>query len=106
MWGPGGGGSGGGGGGHYHHHQQSSSSFSSTAAAFSYTQDPLPELRALLRSYYASHQPSDQDPRLLNVDIPPPLLPCSCAACVQARALGVLAPDRSNQILWVMQVRT
>lgn len=39
------------------------------------------------------------------MDIPPPLIPCYCPACTQARALNVLAPDRSNQVLWIMQVR-
>lgn len=55
MWnapGPGGGGS----EHQYQQHQQSSSSFSATAASFSYTHDPLPELHALIRAYYTSHQ--------------------------------------------------
>lgn len=53
----------GGGSGHQYHQvqqqhqqQQSSSSFSATAASFNYTHDPLPELRALIRAYYTSHQ--------------------------------------------------
>jgi hypothetical protein len=36
--------------------------------------------------------------------MPPPLLPCYCPSCTQARSLGVLSPDRTNQVLWVMQV--
>lgn len=53
---------------------------------------------------HAHNQRSNQDPRLLNVDLPPPMLPCYCTACAQTRASGVLSPDRSNQVLWVMQV--
>lgn len=52
-----------------------------------------------------THTHSEQDPRLCNVDIPPPLLPCYCSACAQTRALGLLAPDRAHQVLWVMQVQ-
>lgn len=93
----------------YHHHPPSSylpsSVHSSTHNPSSSSFSPLSESKDLLHSYYLSHQPNALDPRFLNPALPPALIPCCCPLCLRVRASPslFLAPDRSHQLLVIMQ---